>query len=91
MESYLIATLILADNLYEQAVTILNKTKSSNRADGFVLLQKAAEKGHKLAKVNIAWAHLLGNPLDLQIEDAKKTFEELAETGMPEAHMGLGE
>lgn len=44
-----------------------------------------------MAKVNIAWAHLLGNPLELQIEDAKRTFQELAETdGMAEAHMGIG-
>jgi SEL1 protein len=79
-----------ADNYYEQALTILNKTKSSNRAEGFSLLHKAAEKGHKMAKVNIAWAHLLGNPLDLRIESAKTIFEELAESGMAEAHMGLG-
>lgn len=81
--------LFVADNLYDQALTILNKTKSSNRADGFALLHKAAEKGHKLAKVNIAWAHLLGNPLDLRLDQAKMAFEELAEGGMPEAHMGL--
>lgn len=82
--------MVLADNLYDQALTILNKTKSSNRAEGFVLLHKAAEKGHRLAKVNIAWAHLLGNPLELQVEGAKKSFEELSEIGMPEAQMAIG-
>lgn len=82
--------IILADNLYEQALTLLNKTKASARAEGFSLLHKAAEKGHKMAKVNIAWAHLIGNPLEFNVEKAKETFEELAEQGMAEAHMGLG-
>lgn len=83
---------ISADNIYEQARVILNKTKSSthNRADGFALLYKAAKMGHKMAKVNIAWAQILGNPLDLDVEEAKKVFEELSVNGMPEAHMGLG-
>ena len=80
----------LADNLYDQALSILNKTKASNRAEGFSLLRKAAEKGHRMAKINIAWAQLLGNPLELRIETAKKTFEELGEKGVPEAHMALG-
>jgi alpha-mannosidase II/SEL1 protein len=53
-------------------------------------LHAAAEKGHKIAKVNIAWAHMLGNPLELRVETAKELFEELAESGLPEAHMGLG-
>lgn len=66
-----------------------NKSKSDKTA-GFALLHKAAEKGHKLAKVQIAWAHLLGNPAELRIEYAKNIFLELVETGMPEAHMGLG-
>ncbi|CAG9808107.1 unnamed protein product [Chironomus riparius] len=81
---------IEADNLYDQALSILNKTKASNRAEGFSLLRKAAEKGHKMAKINIAWAQLLGNPLELRVEIAKKTFEELGEKGVPEAHMALG-
>jgi alpha-mannosidase II/SEL1 protein len=81
---------IEADNLYDQALSILNKTKASNRAEGFSLLRKAAEKGHRMAKINIAWAQLLGNPLELRIETAKKTFEELGEKGVPEAHMALG-
>lgn len=80
----------LADNLYDQALAILNKTKASNRAEGFSLLRKASEKGHKMAKINIAWAQLLGNPLELRIETAKKTFVELADKGVPEAHMALG-
>ena len=54
------------------------------------MLRKAAEKGHKMAKINIAWAQLLGNPLELRIETAKKTFVELAEKGVSEAHMALG-
>ncbi|XP_070500245.1 protein sel-1 homolog 1 [Chironomus tepperi] len=81
---------IEADNLYDQALAILNKTKASNRAEGFSLLRKAAEKGHKMAKINIAWAQLLGNPLELRIETAKQTFVELADKGVSEAHMALG-
>lgn len=66
-----------------------NKTKN-DKAAGFALLHKAADKGHKLAKAQIAWAHLLGNPAELRIEYAKNIFLELAATGMPEAHIGLG-
>lgn len=72
-----------------------NKTKSDKSA-GFLLLHKAADKGHKLAKAQIAWAHLLGNPTEMRIDYAKNIsyvqniFMELAESGMPEAHIGLG-
>lgn len=81
--------LVLADRVYDQALAILNKTKASNRNEGYALLMSAAILGHKMAKVNIAWGQLLGNPLELRVDDAKKSFEELAEMGMPEAHMGI--
>lgn len=56
---FLINSPILAESLYNTAMGYFNKSKSDKTA-GFVLLHKAADKGHKLAKVQIAWAHLLG-------------------------------
>lgn len=78
-----------AQNLYETAMAILNKTKSDKIA-GHIVLVQAAAKGHPLAKAKVAWSQLMGNPIDLDIDEAKKTFIELADAGLPDAHMGLG-
>lgn len=78
-----------AQNLYESAMAILNKTRGDKIA-GHTVLYQAAQKGHPLAKAKISWSQVVGNPLELNIEAAKKEFLELAKTGLPSAHMGLG-
>ncbi|XP_055373676.1 protein sel-1 homolog 1 [Condylostylus longicornis] len=80
---------IEASKLYEQAISIFNKT-SADKSVGYLILNKAANLGHSLAKAELAWAHLLGHFVELDIEYARSTFEELAQKGIPEAHMGLG-
>jgi SEL1 protein len=66
----------------------LNGTvKSGSKAEAYKLLVKAADMGHKDARVMVAWAQLLGSYLPLNIDEAKKTFEELAEIGVPDGHM----
>lgn len=78
-----------AQNLYESAMAILNKTRGDKIA-GHTVLYQAAQKGHPLAKAKISWSQVVGNPLELNIEAAKKEFLELSKTGLPSAHMGLG-
>lgn len=74
------------ENLYESAMKILNKTRS-DKAGGFALLKQAADKGHLNARAKIAWAQLMGNPIDMNFEEAKNTFLQLADAGLPDAHM----
>lgn len=77
------------EELYESAMKIINKSRTDKTA-GYEILIDAANRGHAKSNAQIAWAHLFGNPLELNIDKAKKTFSELAESGLPEAHMGLG-
>uniref|UniRef100_A0A182KBG7 Uncharacterized protein n=1 Tax=Anopheles christyi TaxID=43041 RepID=A0A182KBG7_9DIPT len=80
---------IEAQQIYERANGVLNRTKV-DRLLGHKLMVEAAGKGHPLARSHVAWAQLLGNPVPLDIESAKRTFLELAEEGLPDAQMGLG-
>lgn len=74
------------ENLYESAMKILNRTRS-DKAGGFAMLKQAADKGHLNAQAKIAWAQLMGNPIEMNFEEAKSTFIRLAENGLPDAHM----
>lgn len=80
---------IEAENLYETAMKIMNRTRSDKSA-GFAVLQEAASKGHIQAQAEVAWGQLMGNPVDIDIEAAKATFERLADDGLPDAHMVCG-
>ncbi|ETN67843.1 Sel1l protein [Anopheles darlingi] len=79
----------VAQQIFERAMTVLNKTKV-DRMLGHKLMGEAAMMGHPLARSHVAWEQLLGNPVSLDIESAKQTFQELAKEGLPDAHMGLG-
>lgn len=74
------------ESIYENAMKILNRTRS-DKADGFALLKKAADKGHSKSQAMIAWAQLMGNHVEMDFGEAKKTFLKLADTGLAEAHM----
>lgn len=74
------------ENMYEAAMKILNKTRS-DKAGGFAMLKQAADKGHLKAQAKIAWAQLMGNPIDMNFEQAKNTFLQLADAGLSDAHM----
>lgn len=77
---------IEAENLFESAMQILNKTRS-DKAAGFAVLQQAANKGHLRAQAEVAWCQLLGHPVEIDFEAAKETFLRLADQGVAEAHM----
>lgn len=74
------------DMLYESAMKILNRTRS-DKAEGIALLKQAADKGHSKAQAKIAWAQLMGNHVEMDFAAARETFLNLAETGLPDAHM----
>lgn len=75
-------------DLYLKGTEIIDKIYGE-KAIGYSFLKQAADKGHKLARSKIAWAHLLGHYLPLDINFAKDEFVQLSEVGVPEAHMGL--
>lgn len=66
-------------------MTQLNKSQGDKHL-GYKLMNKAAEKGHKGAKVVLAWAKLFGSQMDQNINAAKEVFENLAAAGNGEAH-----
>lgn len=76
------------DDLFLKGTEIIDKMYGE-KALGYSFLKQAADKGHKLARSKIAWAHLLGHYLALDIHFAKDEFMQLSEVGVPEAHMGL--
>ncbi|XP_078042478.1 HMG-coA reductase degradation 3 [Augochlora pura] len=82
-----------AEQMFRKAQRLLNATRS-NKAEAYGLLRAAAALGHREAQSMLAWAPLLGPTYFLvssQIVSAVyQTFKELAETGLPSAHMGLG-
>lgn len=78
-----------AQEAFDRAMVVMNRTKV-DKLQGHKLMVEAASKGHPLARSHVAWAQILGHPVHMDVEAAKKTFLELAETGLPEAQMGLG-
>ncbi|XP_076220744.1 protein sel-1 homolog 1-like [Nomia melanderi] len=86
-----------AEQIFKKAQRLLNATRS-NKNVAYELLANAAILGHREAKSMLAWAPLLGmqfGPTSFwtfsqHISAAYQTFKELAETGLPSAHMGMG-
>lgn len=86
-----------AEQIFRKAQRLLNTTRS-NKAEAYGLLRTAAILGHREARSLLAWAPLLGMQIgptsfwtsSQVISAAYQTFKELAETGLPSAHMGLG-
>nr|CAD7395469.1 unnamed protein product [Timema poppensis] len=75
-----------AIEMFEKALTILNASRP-NKVEAYELLKKAAQMGHNQARVKVAWASLFGSTLKQDIPAAKLAFEEMAELGVPDAHM----
>lgn len=84
-----------AERLWQRANALLNATRS-NKAAAYELLKQAAGLRHMEAHATLIWARLFGTkaahpmPLDLELAYALATFKQLAERGLPSAHMGLG-
>ncbi|CAK9803184.1 Protein sel-1 homolog 1 [Anthophora quadrimaculata] len=83
-----------AEQIFKKAQRLLNATRS-NKEEAYELLTSAAILGHREAWCVLTWAQLLGTQFGSassiqDIPGAYEVFKELAETGLPSAHMGLG-
>lgn len=72
--------------LYESGMQLINGSRT-NKGEAYKLLMKASELGNTDAKVMVAWAKLFGTYLPQNLEEAKVTFQELANVGVPDGHM----
>lgn len=79
------------EELYREAMTLLNSSSLINRQKAWEMMDEAAALKHLQAKVKIGWARLGGiSSFKQQPSEAKKVFDEGAGLGDPEAQMGLG-
>ena len=65
---------------------LLNSTRG-DKNDAYALLLDASNLGNVEAKLKVAWGLLIGTHLSQNICAAKAIFSELAEQGVPDAHM----
>lgn len=77
--------------MFRKAQNLLNATRS-NKEEAYKLLKSAAFLGHAEAWSMLAWARLLGTQFGSasgvqDIPAAYEVFKDLAETGLPSAHM----
>lgn len=78
-----------AVEIYEKALTLLNRTRP-NKREAYALLQAAAQKGNLDAKALVAWATLFGSPLAQDLKAARQMLSELSDKGHSDGHMGMG-
>ncbi|XP_016837950.1 protein sel-1 homolog 1 [Nasonia vitripennis] len=85
-----------AEELFEDAKRLLYATRA-NKAEAYKLFTAAAILGHREARSMLVWVQLLGTHISSSsrssIQDipvARVILKELAETGLPSAHMGMG-
>lgn len=57
------------------------------KAEAYAVLREAGAMGSVAARVAVAWAQLLGTPLRQDVAAANRTFHDLAEKGVADAHM----
>lgn len=75
-----------AKELFNQAMIYLNQTRPDKRK-AYILLQQAAQLNHSKSQELVGLAHLFGDQLPINLETAKKYFQNLAQIGNPVAQM----
>uniref|UniRef100_A0A6M2E3V6 Putative extracellular protein sel-1 n=1 Tax=Xenopsylla cheopis TaxID=163159 RepID=A0A6M2E3V6_XENCH len=80
-----------AESLYNEGSLILNKVRPDLEV-GLSLMRQAASLNHKGAQAEVFWAELLGrgSKQRMPASSVVKVFQDLADSGLPSAHMGLG-
>ncbi|CAH0756604.1 unnamed protein product [Diatraea saccharalis] len=78
-----------AKEMYDAAMAKLRR-RSPDLRGAILTIQQAANKGYIPAKIKLAWSHIFGEGVELDIEKAKVIFETLAEDGIADAHAGMG-
>ncbi|CAJ0939634.1 unnamed protein product, partial [Mesorhabditis belari] len=84
---------VQAEEWYQQALRFLEKGRPQGieaRKAAYRLLEEAKEYGHRDSMKLMAFAHLFGDRVRWSIDESKRLFEELAQTGSPDAQLGLG-
>lgn len=75
--------------IYEKAQQITTSTRTNKKLAHSLYLD-AAQLGYIPAKEKVAWFQLLGSSSLLELDEAKKSFEDLIPHGQPETQMALG-
>ncbi|CAF4252753.1 unnamed protein product [Rotaria socialis] len=78
-----------ANNIYHQAMKLINVTVNRQYEAAYKLFKEAADIGHIGAKEELAFAHLIGVHLPMNFNQAKLYFDQGAELGSPPSHFGL--
>lgn len=78
-----------AKEIYEAALFKLNR-RSPDLRGAILKVKESAEMGYAPAKIRLAWAHLFGEGVEFDVDQAKTIFEELAQEGVADAHAGMG-
>ncbi|CAH0400630.1 unnamed protein product [Chilo suppressalis] len=78
-----------AKEMYDVAMAKLRR-RSPDLRSTILTIQQAANKGYIPAKIKLAWSHIFGEGVELDIEKAKAIFEILVEEGNADAHAGMG-
>lgn len=71
--------------LYDVAMKKLDK-RSPDLRGSILQIKQAADVGYVPAKIKLAWSYIFGEGVELDVEKAKRIFEELSEHGNAEAH-----
>ncbi|XP_048486283.1 protein sel-1 homolog 1 isoform X2 [Plutella xylostella] len=75
--------------LYSAGMSLLNR-RSSDVTAAIALIQQAAARGSAPARLALAWARVYGEGGAVDVEAARREFEELVKEGHADAHSGLG-
>ncbi|XP_048486282.1 protein sel-1 homolog 1 isoform X1 [Plutella xylostella] len=75
--------------LYSAGMSLLNR-RSSDVTAAIALIQQAAARGSAPARLALAWARVYGEGGAVDVETARREFEELVKEGHADAHSGLG-
>nr|XP_026498940.1 protein sel-1 homolog 1 isoform X1 [Vanessa tameamea]XP_026498941.1 protein sel-1 homolog 1 isoform X1 [Vanessa tameamea] len=78
-----------AKEVFEAAMVKLDR-RSPDLRGAILQVKQAADWGYVPAKIKLAWSYIYGEGVELDVEKAKKIFEELSEEGNADAHAGLG-
>ncbi|XP_032521684.2 protein sel-1 homolog 1 [Danaus plexippus] len=74
---------------YEAAISKLER-RAPDLVGAILQIKHSAERGYVPAKIKLAWSYIFGEGVELDVDKARKIFEELLEKGNAEAHAGMG-
>lgn len=70
---------------YEAAISKLER-RAPDLVGAILQIKHSAERGYVPAKIKLAWSYIFGEGVELDVDKARKIFEELLEKGNAEAH-----